>query len=424
MPTGPLEGIVVVEAGGQLSEFAGRILAGGGADVIKVEPPGGSPTRRIGPFHEDTPHPDRSLYFWQYNLGKRGITLDLDSEDGQALFRSLAAAGDVVLDGTPPGWLGGRGLGHDDLAALNPRLISCAVTPFGQWGPYRDFAGGDLVQLALGGQMMVCGYDPAGDFDPAQPASSYDTPPIAPQMWHSLHVSGVNAAIAVTGALLARETTGAGQFIDVSAHEALAACTELAVPMWIYNGAPMFRQTGRHAFPAISQPFQYPTGDGKWMMAMGSIGFGESWRRFVQLLQSYGVAGDLADPRYEDVRYRSQPGPATHISEITQLLLATGEAEDLMRSAQELGLPWSVVRRPEENLDDPHWEERGAFAQVEHPELGKSYTYLGGPWVSADMPWVTGPRAPLVGEHTAVVLRELLGLTGTDIERLAQGGVI
>lgn len=421
---GPFSGLVVLEVGGQLGEFAGRILAGGGADVIRVEPPGGSPTRWIGPFHHDEPHPDRSLYFWHYNLGKRGITLDLRTEDGRAVFRSLAAAADVVLDSTPPGQLADAGIGPEDLAALNPRLVTAAITPFGQWGPYRDFAADDLVQLALGGQMMVCGYDPVGDFDPAAPGPSYDTPPIAPQMWHSLHVAGANAVIAITAALISREATGAGQLIDVSAHEALAACTELAVPMWVYNHAPMFRQTGRHAFPAISQPFQYPTGDGGWMMAMGSVGFGDSWQRFVGLLESHGVVEDLADPKYADVRYRSQPEPASHVSEVTQLLLATSEAEELMRAAQGIGLPWSAVRRPEENLADPHWAERGAFVQVEHPELGETYTYLGAPWVSAEMPWAPVHRAPLVGEHTAAVLRGLLGLTEADLLHLAEAAVI
>jgi len=423
MTEGPFSGLRVLEIADEKGEMCGRILAGGGADVVKIEPPGGGPTRRIGPFRHDVPDPDASLYFWQYNLGKRGITLDLETEDGRDVFRTLVRSADVVVESLPPGRLGDLGLGFEDLRALNPGIIVCSITSFGQWGPWRDLAADDLVHLALGGQMMVCGYDPGGDFDPAHPGASYDTPPIAPQMWHSAHVAGANAAIAVTAALLWREASGLGQHIDCSIHEALAACTELAVPMWIYNGAPMYRQTGRHAFPMIAQPFQRPTGDGRWMMAMGSVGFGDSWRRFVDLLDRHGVADDLADPKYEDVRYRSEPEAATHVSEVTQVLLATGEAEELMAEAQGIGLPWAVVRRPEENVSDPHWQERGAFATVEHPELGESYTYLAAPWVSGDAPWTVGRRAPLVGEDTAAVLTDA-GFSPADLVRLGQAGVI
>ena len=424
MTEGAFSGVRVLEIADEKGEFCGRILAGGGADVVKIEPPGGSPTRSIGPFHGDVPDPNRSLYFWQYNLGKRGITLDLDTEDGRDVFLDLVRTADVVLETMAPGRLAALGLGYDDLAAVNPRIIVCSITSFGQWGPYRDLLANDLVHLALGGQMMVCGYEPSGDYDPAHPAAFYDTPPIAPQMWHSVHVAGANAAVAITAALLWREMSGEGQHIDCSIHEALAACTELAVPMWIYNHAPMYRQTGRHAFPMIAQPFQRPTADGRWMMAMGSVGFGDSWTRYVELLERHGVADDLADPKYDDVRYRSEPEAATHVSEVTQVLLATGEAETLMAEAQAIGLPWAAVRRPEENTTDPHWIERGAFAEVEHPELGETFTYLGAPWVSSDMSWTVGRRAPLVGEDTAEVLRDLAGRTPEQILRLGEAGVI
>lgn len=182
MTTGAFSGLRVIEIADEKGEFCGRILAGGGAEVIKIEPPGGSPTRRIGPFRNDVPDPEGSLYFWQYNLGKRSVTLDLDTEDDRAVLRRLAAGSDVVLESLPPGAMAGLGLGYEDLAALNPGIIVCSITSFGQSGPWRDLVADDLVHLALGGQMMVCGYDPGGDFDPSDPAPFYDTPPIAPQM--------------------------------------------------------------------------------------------------------------------------------------------------------------------------------------------------------------------------------------------------
>ena len=184
---GPLTGIRVVELADEQAEYCGLTLAGLGADVIKVEPPGGSPTRRIGPFYQDVVDPERSLFFWQYNRGKRSIVLDLRQHDDRERFRSLIATADVLLESTPKGELDGYGLGARTLMQQHPTLIVARVTPFGDDGPWAGFKGSDLVHLALGGVMMNCGYDPA-------PGGTYDLPPIAPQMWHAFHVAGEQLA--------------------------------------------------------------------------------------------------------------------------------------------------------------------------------------------------------------------------------------
>jgi crotonobetainyl-CoA:carnitine CoA-transferase CaiB-like acyl-CoA transferase len=401
----PLEGLRVLEVADESGEFAGRCLAGGGADVVKIEPPGGSATRAIGPFYEDHPHPDRSLFFWHYNLGKRSVTLDLETEDGRRAFSALAKEADVVLEAGAPGRLADLGVGFDQLRRENPGLVYCAITPFGQTGPQRDFQTSDLIHLALGGQVMMCGYDPAGDFDSSDPRASYDTPPIAPQMWHSAHIAGLQAAFAIEAALFHRLQGGTGQFIDFSVHEACSACTEIAVPMWIYEEMRVFRQTGRHAWPEISQESQFVTGDGAWVVAQPAIG--ANWGRFVRMLDEHGAAEDLTDPRYEDVRFRSSPEMAGHVTDIMQMFCLMRTAEEVMEAGQAAGLPWGAVRRPEQNLDDPHWQERGMFAEVEYPEVGGRFHQIGAPWVSEDMPWKIGTRAPLVGEHTAAVLAEI-----------------
>jgi crotonobetainyl-CoA:carnitine CoA-transferase CaiB-like acyl-CoA transferase len=408
-PLLPLDGVRVLEVSDETGEFAGRCLAGGGADVIKVEPPGGNETRAIGPFYEDRPDPERSLFFWHYNLGKRSITLDLDSDEGARTFAALAEGADVVLEARPRGYLDERGIGHEALGALNPGLVHCAITPFGQTGPQRDYVASDIVHLALGGQAMMCGYDPVGDFDSRDPRDSYDTPPITPQMWHSAHIAGLQASFAVEAALFHKLSSGAGQFIDFSTHEACSACTEIAVPCWIYEGMRVFRQTGRHAWPEISQESQFVTGDGAWVVAQPAIG--ANWGRFVRMLEAEGAAEDLTDPRYEDVRFRSSPEVAGHVTDIMQLFCLMRTAEEVMEAGQKAGLPWGAVRRPEQNLDDPHWQERGMFAEVDYPELGRRFSQIGAPWVSEDMPWKTGTRAPLVGEHTSAILAELGGVS-------------
>ena len=132
---GPLAGLRVLELTGEHAQFCGKLMADLGADVIKIEPPGGQETRNVGPFLDDEPGPERSLYFWHYNTSKRGITLDITTQEGQEVFRKLAATAGLVLESFPAGYLPGLGLGYESLAKDNPSLIMCSVTPFGQDGP-------------------------------------------------------------------------------------------------------------------------------------------------------------------------------------------------------------------------------------------------------------------------------------------------
>src|ERR1019366_9649167 len=156
---GALAGIRVIELADEQAEYCGLTLAGLGADVIKVEPPGGSPTRRIGPYYRDREDPERSLFFWQYNRGKSSIVLDLRQGKDRDRFCSLVANADVLLESTPRGELDGLGLSADMLMKQFPTLIVARVSPFGDHGPWAGFKASDLVHLALGGVMMNCGYD-------------------------------------------------------------------------------------------------------------------------------------------------------------------------------------------------------------------------------------------------------------------------
>src|SRR5262249_7129038 len=149
-------GIRVVELADEQAEYCGLTLAGLGAEVIKIEPPGGSSTRRIGPFYEDQPRPERSPFFWYYNRGKKSLTLDLEQQKDRDRFRALVASADILLESTPKGELDRLGMGKAALAKEYPALIHARVTPFGDDGPWAGFKGADLVHLALGGVMMNC----------------------------------------------------------------------------------------------------------------------------------------------------------------------------------------------------------------------------------------------------------------------------
>src|SRR5437773_12126902 len=243
---GARPGIRFIALADEQAEYCGLTLAGLGADVVKVEPPGGSPTRRIGPFYEDREDPERSLFFWQYNRGKRSIVLDLRQAQGQDQFRSLVATADVLLESTPKGELDALGLGVAALLREFPTLIVARTSPFGDHGPWADFKGSDLVHLALGGVMMNCGYDPA-------PGGTYDLPPIAPQMWHAFHIAGEQVAVAIMAALLFRWRTGKGQHLSCAIHEAVAKSTEVDLMSWVMGRVVVLRQTCRHSRESVSE---------------------------------------------------------------------------------------------------------------------------------------------------------------------------
>ncbi|MDP7588282.1 MAG: CoA transferase, partial [Dehalococcoidia bacterium] len=202
---GPLAGLRVLELTGEHAQWCGKLMADLGADVIKVEPPGGQHTRSVGPFLDDIPHRERSLSFWHYNTSKRGITLDLDSPGGRSIFLRLVPTVDVILETHPPGYLSSLGLGYEELASVNPGLIMCSLTPFGQDGPWRDYATSDLLHLAAGGQMASCGYDPE---DVA------DAPPLAPGGGNAWHIASHYAYMGILAALYYRDMAGEGQYID------------------------------------------------------------------------------------------------------------------------------------------------------------------------------------------------------------------
>lgn len=381
-----LGGLRVVELADEQGEFCGRLLAALGADVVKVEPPGGSPTRAIGPFAGDRPDPDQSLYFWHYNLGKRSVVLDLDTDTGRQDFRALVGRSDVLVETCGAALLDQIGLGYGELSKENPGLIQASITPFGPSGPWAGYLASDLVHLALGGQMTYCGYQPGID-------GEYDTPPIAGQMWQAYQMAGDNATIGVLAALLNREGSGLGQRIDVSVHQVAACNTELDVLHWIYSRRPMTRNR-----TALS-----PTKDGRYLYSLYSAP-ADAFRRIVEMLEGHGMAADLSEDRYSDPSYRILPDVGVHIQAVVDRYIGRYKYPGPWHEAQEAGVLWAPMRKPEENIDDPHWLSRQTYAEVEHPELGRSLRYQVGRWYSDQATWSVGARPARVGEHTDAIL--------------------
>jgi crotonobetainyl-CoA:carnitine CoA-transferase CaiB-like acyl-CoA transferase len=412
---GPLAGLRVLELADETGQFCGKLLGDLGADVIKIEPPGGAGARQVGPFLDDIPHHDRSLAFWFYNTSKRGITLNLQTQDGRALFRRLAASADVILEAFPPGHLASLGLGYDDLRTDNPALVFCSLTPFGQTGPWRDFRTSDLLHMAAGGEMASCGYD-AADMP--------DAPPIAPGGGNAWHMGCHYAYMAIMAALVHRTVSGQGQYIDVSIHEACALTTEAAIANHIYRGETLLRQTGRHHAAASTPRTQFLAKDGKYVTALISGGLNpRNVKNLAALMDEYGMAGDLNDPKYQDPKVIA--ASTSHIIDgLLANFIASQTADEIYHAGQARGFTWAAVRAPEELLEDGHLQDRDFWKRVDHPELGREVIYPGEAALFSDSPWRIARRAPLLGEHNAAILGDELGLSRGELTMLAENKVI
>jgi benzylsuccinate CoA-transferase BbsE subunit len=412
---GPLAGLRVLDLADEKGQFCGKLMADLGADVVKIEPPGGQHTRTIGPFLHDIPHRERSLSFWHYNTSKRGITLNLETSEGKELFRCLVPSADILLETEAPGYLPSLGLGYEALARLNPRLIMCSLTPYGQTGPWRDYQSSDLLQLAAGGQMGCCGYDP--DDVP-------DAPPIAPGGGNAWHIGSHFAYIAIIAAMCYRDVSGEGQYIDASVHEACVLTTEAAIPTYIYTGNVVQRHTGRAAAVEKSEPTQYVTRDGAWLNTTRS-GFNLTparLRRLAEWMDKYGLAQDLLDQKYQSVA--TIQANVSHIAAALETFLANIPLEEAWHGGQELGLPWGAIRSMDEIIADQHLQDREFFTEVFHPELGRSFIYPGPAALYSHSAWRISRRAPLIGEHNVEIFCGELGLSQAALVVLAESGVI
>ena len=412
---GPLAGLRILEIADETGQFCGKLLGDLGADVVKIEPPGGEPNRHVGPFLDDIPHPERSLSFWYYNTSKRGITLSLETADGRRLFRRLAATSDVILETFPPGFPASLGLDYDSLSLQNPRVIMCSLTPFGQTGPWRDYLSSDLLHMAAGGEMASTGYDQA---------DAPNAPPIAPGGGNAWHMGGHFACMAIMAALVYRTVAGQGQYIDTSIHEACALTTEAAIANYIYRGEVVRRQTGRHHAAGPTPRTQFQAKDGTYVCALVGGRLNPKYiGELADLLDSYGMAGDLRDPKYKDPAVIA--ANTSHIiDDLVANFIASLPAEEVYHAAQDRGFTWGVVRAPEALLDDAHLHDRGFWKEVEHPELGRSFVYPGEAAIYNGSPWRISRRAPLIGEHNIEIFGDELGLSRGELSILAENRVI
>jgi benzylsuccinate CoA-transferase BbsE subunit len=301
------------------------------------------------------------------------------------------------------------------LSRDNPGLVHCALTPFGQTGPWRDYSSADLLHMAAGGEMASCGYDEA---------DVPNAPPIAPGGGNAWHMGGHFAYMAIMAALVHRTFTGEGQYIDASIHEACALTTESAIANWIYRGEVLIRQTGRHHAPGPGPRTQFLARDGTYVTALVAGRLNPKYvQELADLFDVFAFPHDLRDPKYRDAK--TIAASQSHIIDgLVAGFIASLPSEDVYHAAQERGFTWAAVRAPEQLLDDQHLHDRGFWKEVAHPELGRSFLYPGEAAIYNGTPWRISRRAPLIGEHNVEILGGELGLSRGEVSMLAENRVI
>jgi crotonobetainyl-CoA:carnitine CoA-transferase CaiB-like acyl-CoA transferase len=397
---GPLDGLRVVELSHEHVAFAGKLLADLGAAVTVVEPPGGSVQRTYGPFLEDEPGAERSLWWWHYNTSKRSVVADLATADGAAAVRTLVAGADVFLTAQRPAELAPAGLDWATLGAADARLVMATITPFGTSSARGDEPVTDLTLLAEGGPAWSCGYD------------DHALPPVRGGGNQSFHAAGNWALLSLLTALLAREETGTGQHIDVSMYAAANITTEMATYGWLMAGAEVQRQTGRHAAPVLTPVVQVRCADGRYATTGVPPRDPQTFAAILDLLDRLGLRDEF--PSSVVLQLGAElDAPLNFADALTDALVAEiltaardvvwflGEhlpAYEFFVETQSIGLATGIIYTPGEAMADPHFVARGFPAEVEHPELGRSFTYPGAPYRFTATPW-RATRAPLLGEH-------------------------
>lgn len=410
------EGVRVLDLTHEIGFLCGKILGDLGADVIKIEPPGGDSARRIGPFYGDTPDPEKSLSWFAYNVNKRGVTLNLEIPSGREVFKNLARKADIVLESFPPGHMDRLGIGYPVLAEITgERIILTSITPFGQEGPYRNYKASDLGIMAMSGCMTLLG-------DPDRPPVRVTVP--VSYMW-----TGAYAALGTLMAFYFRQLTGEGQQVDVSAQASTAWSADTAPFYWEAEGTLPKRVgnaiAGRSIHGAVMKA-AYPCLDGCicWLI-YGARSGAITNDQMVKWMDEKGLATEWLkcwDWNLFD------PGTATQedfdriMGPVGVLLQGLTKHEFLEEAVRRriMGYPVSTTKDIREN---PQLRARGIWEDVEHPS-GAALKYPGSWFKSSCASCGVRRRAPQIGEHNEDIYVREMRMSPHDLIRLRAQGAI
>ncbi|MBP1706925.1 MAG: CoA transferase [Chloroflexi bacterium] len=397
--------------------LGGRMLGDLGADVIKIEPPGGSPSR-IAPFYKDIRDPEKSLWWFAYNFNKRGVTLNITLPAGQELFKKLVASADIVLESFEPGYLGQLGLGYPDLAKIKPGIIMTSITLFGQSGPKAHYKGSDLTAWASGGYLNACG-------DP-------DRAPVWISFPQCELFGGADGAIGALTALWQRHKSGRGQHVDVSLQECAMSPTLNVLPMWGANKVD-YKRLGINLFiptTGVRETIYYRCRDGYVMILLmgGNEPFVSSSARMVKWMAEEGMAPEWLQKLDWATDYNAislGQDLATRVAEtVEKFTLTKTKAELYEIGAMKRNILIAPLSDTRDISQDVQLQFRGYWLKIAHPELKEALTYCG-PFIRmSESPLKYRLRPPLIGEHNQEIYGREMGFSQEELRSLKQKEII
>ena len=404
---GPLSHVKVLDLSRILAgPWAGQILADLGADVIKVERPGaGDDTRSWGPpflRDRDGAETKEAGYYLSVNRGKRSVTLSIDKPEGQRIVRALAARADIVLENYKVGTLARFGLGYEDLKAVNPKLIYCSVTGFGQTGPRREQAAYDFMIQAMGGMMSVTG---ERDDKPGGGPQKVGIPIVD-------LMTGMYAAVAVLAALARREVSGAGEYVDIGMLDVQVATLANQAMNFLVSGK-VPRRTG-NAHPNIQPQDVFACRDGQIALAVGNDG------QFAKLCEVLGQPALAQDERFAKNASRVRNLAVLH--PLIAAILKEQDRSHWVAALDAAGVPAGPINAIPEVFEDRQVKHRGMLVDVPHP-LSGTVPQVASPMRFTAAPLVHDRAPPLLGEHSVEILRDI-GIGDAEIEQLRKSGVV
>jgi crotonobetainyl-CoA:carnitine CoA-transferase CaiB-like acyl-CoA transferase len=387
--------------------WAGQIFGDLGAEVIKVERPGsGDDTRHWGPpYIKDAEGNDsrEAAYFQSANRNKQSLTLDFTQPEGQRMVRELVAQCDVLLENFKVGGLAAYGLDYESLKAINPRLIYCSITGFGQSGPYAKRAGYDFMIQGLGGLMSLTG----------RPEGEEGAGPMKVGVALTDILTGLYATVGVLAALNQREQSGVGQHIDVALLDVQVACLANQAMNYLATGVSPKRLGNAH--PNIVPYQDFPSADGNFILAVGNDG---QFRKFCEVA---GIANLADDPRFVTNKAR-----VAHRAELIPLLRQATVFKTTAQWIEQLekaGVPCGPINDLQQVFADPQVQARGLRLDLPNA-LGSSTPQVASPLRLSATPVAYRSAPPLLGQHTEALLQRLLGMSETQIAELREAGVI
>lgn len=394
--------------------LCGKILADLGADVIKVEPPGGDPTRSIGPFCNDVPGLESSLFWFALNTGKRSITLNLETPDGQRILKEMVGTADFLIESFDPGYLDGLGIGYSALSRTNPRLIMASISAFGQDGPYAHWKGPDIVPWAMSGYMWMTGEPGRAPLRISSPPQTY------------LHAGAITAS----GLLLAlrhRHVTDEGQHIDTSAQQCPTWMLTHTYAYWDLLGVNLGRAGVQRQFGETFLRTVWPCRDGHvvFMFAGGLIG-AKGQSKLVELMAQEGMADDwLREFDWENWSATAEGQESIDmVAETFARFFRTKTRAELLEAAVKNDIMLAPVNSVADLAASPQLAYRDYWVELEHPELDAGVLCPGAPCKLSETPWQVRAPAARIGEHNSEIYEGEMGLTAEQVAALKRAGVV